>query len=466
MNTHESDMQIKEILSLINLKKFKEADLKLSIFAKNHSSIDVIENIKGLISLKKEDYKISINFFKKAIEINSQYLNAYINLASAYGNLKSFDESIKCLEKALIINPNLDTIHNNLSYVFSKINKTEKSIYHSKKAKDLNPDNPNNYFNLGNIFFQIQKYENAIEEYRNTIEINKNFNEVFFQLAESYKKIKNYEDALFNYKIAQQENTSWLRKEKIIAKILECYLILDKKDDYIKEINFLSMNNSNNRRIAATSSFIANQFKIKNDYPFCPQPLNFIFHTSLKKYFENFTEYLTALFTEITSEKFRWEPSGKTTRNGYGTVGNLYEKKLPFVSKLEDCINKELITYFELYKNENIKFIKNWPLKFKIISWSNRLKKEGYNISHIHPGGWVSGVFYLQIPNNVKNNEGGIEFSLHGDDYYIVHKDIPNKTINPDIGDLVLFPSSLFHRTIPFNSNEERVCIAFDLCGV
>jgi Putative 2OG-Fe(II) oxygenase len=27
----------------------------------------------------------------------------------------------------------------------------------------------------------------------------------------------------------------------------------------------------------------------------------------------------------------------------------------------------------------------------------------------------------------------------------------------------VLFPSSLFHRTIPFNSDEERICVAFDL---
>jgi len=29
--------------------------------------------------------------------------------------------------------------------------------------------------------------------------------------------------------------------------------------------------------------------------------------------------------------------------------------------------------------------------------------------------------------------------------------------------DIVLFPSSLFHRTIPFNSNEERQVVAFDL---
>ncbi|WP_414673858.1 putative 2OG-Fe(II) oxygenase, partial [Methylophaga sp. UBA3595] len=39
----------------------------------------------------------------------------------------------------------------------------------------------------------------------------------------------------------------------------------------------------------------------------------------------------------------------------------------------------------------------------------------------------------------------------------------PSKTIAPEVGDIVMFPSSVFHRTIPFNSDEERICIAFDL---
>jgi Rps23 Pro-64 3,4-dihydroxylase Tpa1-like proline 4-hydroxylase len=60
-------------------------------------------------------------------------------------------------------------------------------------------------------------------------------------------------------------------------------------------------------------------------------------------------------------------------------------------------------------------------------------------------------------------HEGSIELSTHGDDYPKKHDDFPNKTIAPEIGDLVMFPSSVFHRTIPFSSGEERICIAFDL---
>jgi hypothetical protein len=43
------------------------------------------------------------------------------------------------------------------------------------------------------------------------------------------------------------------------------------------------------------------------------------------------------------------------------------------------------------------------------------------------------------------------------------HDNFPTKTYPVDVGDVVFFPSSVFHRTIPFASKEERICIAFDV---
>ena len=37
------------------------------------------------------------------------------------------------------------------------------------------------------------------------------------------------------------------------------------------------------------------------------------------------------------------------------------------------------------------------------------------------------------------------------------------KIVLTEKGKVVFFPSSVFHRTIPFKSNEERICIAFDV---
>ena len=72
-----------------------------------------------------------------------------------------------------------------------------------------------------------------------------------------------------------------------------------------------------------------------------------------------------------------------------------------------------------------------------------------------------------EIPNEVfpkmlKENQGAIKFTLSGYDYPFVKK-LPNLIHIPKVFDIALFPSSLFHATIPFNSQEERHVIAFDL---
>ena len=72
---------------------------------------------------------------------------------------------------------------------------------------------------------------------------------------------------------------------------------------------------------------------------------------------------------------------------------------------------------------------------------------------------------YLKIPKLLNKNEGSIKFSLIGYDYPY-EKNLSNFTHSPKNFDLTLFPSSLFHETIPFNSQDERHCIAFDLIPV
>ena len=47
--------------------------------------------------------------------------------------------------------------------------------------------------------------------------------------------------------------------------------------------------------------------------------------------------------------------------------------------------------------------------------------------------------------------------------FAIRNNDIPTVKHVPKDGDLVLFPSCLFHYTTPFQSDEERHCMSFDM---
>jgi hypothetical protein len=44
--------------------------------------------------------------------------------------------------------------------------------------------------------------------------------------------------------------------------------------------------------------------------------------------------------------------------------------------------------------------------------------------------------------------------------------DFKEQVVETIKGGIVLFPSSLFHNTIPFKSNEERMTIAFDIIPI
>ena len=81
----------------------------------------------------------------------------------------------------------------------------------------------------------------------------------------------------------------------------------------------------------------------------------------------------------------------------------------------------------------------------------------------MHKEGWLSGSLYLSRPKRELDSDGDIIFSLHGSNYPKEDKVFKNKVINIEKGDMVLFPSSLFHATLPFNSSERRITLAFDI---
>lgn len=80
---------------------------------------------------------------------------------------------------------------------------------------------------------------------------------------------------------------------------------------------------------------------------------------------------------------------------------------------------------------------------------------------HIHQSGWLSGVIYLKVVPSLNNNEGAIKFSLAGP--RSSYANLPEIIHVPKAGDIVLFPSSLYHGTIPFSTNTDRIIVSFDL---
>jgi hypothetical protein len=163
-----------------------------------------------------------------------------------------------------------------------------------------------------------------------------------------------------------------------------------------------------------------------------------------------------------------WEPRGVSTIGGYQTGGNLFEHANGALGRLEHDLIEELNRYRGTMlangDQAGMALCSRWPRTARLHGWYVRLLTGGHQRFHNHPSGWMSGCVYLQLPGSAPMDEGAIEFGLAGDNFPgLPGPPPPTRLHNPRPGQIVLFPSSLFHRTIPFPSAGERLCICFDL---
>ena len=96
-------------------------------------------------------------------------------------------------------------------------------------------------------------------------------------------------------------------------------------------------------------------------------------------------------------------------------------------------------------------------------SWSVRLRPGGRHANHVHPQGWISSALYISLPptaDGEAKDAGWFTLGQPQDKLGIAVE--PWRKIEPRPGHLVLFPSWMWHGTVPF-SEGERLTVAFDV---
>lgn len=96
-------------------------------------------------------------------------------------------------------------------------------------------------------------------------------------------------------------------------------------------------------------------------------------------------------------------------------------------------------------------------------SWSVRLHRQGYNVPHSHPRGWLSTAFYVALPAAADMGPAPAGHIAFGTPPAELNTGLTAyRTIRPEPGRLAIFPSTMWHGTVPFEDGE-RLVIAFDI---
>ena len=179
---------------------------------------------------------------------------------------------------------------------------------------------------------------------------------------------------------------------------------------------------------------------------------------------------LVAAFNAAIEQEIRgedslgFEPAGLATAKGFQT-GEMLEQPSYATGLLAMMINGAVRGYIDgLPDDPDHPFVAAAPARWTLNGWGVILQAQGHQRAHIHPSGWLSGVYYVRVPRAVgsASQQGWIEFGEPPANIGCrrVHQ---TRRVAPEAGRMLLFPSYVYHRTIPFQDSENRISFAFDV---
>jgi uncharacterized protein (TIGR02466 family) len=169
---------------------------------------------------------------------------------------------------------------------------------------------------------------------------------------------------------------------------------------------------------------------------------------SLDEYLGDLTQALDRIHGALT------HPVDQSLRHGSQTTRNLSEYPDRAIRALFEAIDQPLCRH--------IATIGAAGQRYAVASaWSVRLNSGGFHINHVHPEGWISSAFYVRTPKDLKGLAGALKFGEPGPPTSPALRE--DHVVKPEPGMLVLFPSYMWHGTVPFSSAEKRLTCAFDI---
>ncbi len=349
--------------------------------------------------------------------------------------LGSYPEASKLIERALKLAPTYSEAHNSLGVIHLEQRKFGSAYDSFSKAIKIKPDYPNAYFNLGNALKKLDRLPEAVAAYENSLRYQPRSSEAAYSLAAvllaQNKPAAALEAANKSLEINRYCQNAVAYKAIALSQI-------DRKDEWRELYNFEEM--------------------IKEARFTAP-----IGYTSLRAFNEDL-EHEVRNHPTLT-----WEPLDRVTHGGAVTKDLLTQPSkviMVFEQTLRNAIDSQIQ---EINRVSDHPFFSRTPSHYRLTLIASILKARGWHPPHIHESAWLSGVYYVKVPpavsGSTEEHAGWLEFG--NPDYELPDNCTANLTVRkPEEGLALTFPSYLFHGTVPYDFDAERIGIAFDVYPV
>lgn len=160
-----------------------------------------------------------------------------------------------------------------------------------------------------------------------------------------------------------------------------------------------------------------------------------------------------------------WEPAGRSTVRGQQSIMLDLAEGSPFHafgSVVSDMVASRMEALADMPSLAAHPWLRSRPPRWRLQAWATLLHEGGHQTPHIHPAGWMSGVFYLDAGHPATADGGDIVFG-HPQPEFIQSAPPRSLQHRPRSGEMLFFPSYFFHHTVPYAGPTTRISLAFDV---
>ena len=183
--------------------------------------------------------------------------------------------------------------------------------------------------------------------------------------------------------------------------------------------------------------------------------------------FTSLDAFLSELSTELQNlHSFQTHPLNQSVRGGSQLPLHSAELQRPLIRLLFEVIDVAIRRYMtNVGSGGDPLRVRNSGRAALTGAWSVRLRSGGHHADHVHPQGWLSSACYIALPPTIGDGTvgraGWLRFGRPG------VKTLPpldaDHFIKPRPGLLALFPAYMWHGVEPFESDQPRLSVAFDV---
>jgi len=390
----------------------------------------------GRLAMEIGSLEEGVAYYRAVTALYPNAVEVFYNLGNALTRLGRGGEAVDAYRRAAQLRPELVEVQSNLAVALQALGRWDEAIAVYRTALDAAPGAPELHRNLGIALERVGRRGEAIDAYRRGVALKPDWPLPYQNLATALLEEGEAGPAL-------EVCDAWLR---VAPGTIEAV--------GLKSVALEELGEHEQAR------FLVDLDRFVRVVHFETPPPGFASMAALNAELTRDILAHSTLRAPADDDPHYNGPGFTTTEEMFGPTSGAW-------AALEKMVRDQIADYLtkEAAPDPSHPFLSHQPASWRPSAYGTVLQHLAKLAPHIHYDGYVSGVYYCQLPEIAEagnpTRAGWLEIGRPQARFH--RRGAPEiRAVRPREGTMVLFPSYFLHNTVPFQSDKARVSIAID----